>query len=230
MRDERRKEKEQRRAEACLPPNFFPFPLSLLNSRPYGVRLLIRQAANLRRPTLPPRAGYGPRRFHLESNRPASAANSILHPQGSRRPDQHHTLLPRRPNSLLRVSSSPRGNGTRRKGPADPSTSSDVDGHVAVWDLKVFRPRLFWKAHEGGLLAVEEWDEGILSCVSPHAASPLPETFIPTNKSHLTVKAATTESTTLPSPRDRRPSRGRPRLRSRVQRTLRVSFLRGVWT
>lgn len=34
---------------------------------------------------------------------------------------------------------------------------------MAVWDLKIFRPALFWKAHDGGLLAIEEWEEGILT-------------------------------------------------------------------
>ncbi|GAA5853863.1 hypothetical protein JCM8547_007478 [Rhodosporidiobolus lusitaniae] len=35
--------------------------------------------------------------------------------------------------------------------------SGDTEGHVALWDLQTFRVRRSWKAHEGGLLGVEEW-------------------------------------------------------------------------
>ncbi|GAA5954947.1 hypothetical protein JCM21900_005943 [Sporobolomyces salmonicolor] len=41
--------------------------------------------------------------------------------------------------------------------------SGDTDGFVAVWDLKTFRPKLFWKAHEGGLLSIEEMGHGLLT-------------------------------------------------------------------
>lgn len=37
---------------------------------------------------------------------------------------------------------------------------------MAVWNLKTFRPILFWKAHEGGLLSIEPWAAGILTCVN----------------------------------------------------------------
>ncbi|GAA5915880.1 hypothetical protein JCM5296_002521 [Sporobolomyces johnsonii] len=41
--------------------------------------------------------------------------------------------------------------------------SGDTDGFVAAWDLKTFRPKLFWKAHEGGLLSLEEMGDGLLT-------------------------------------------------------------------
>ncbi|GAA5936391.1 hypothetical protein JCM1841_002926 [Sporobolomyces salmonicolor] len=41
--------------------------------------------------------------------------------------------------------------------------SGDTDGFLAVWDLKTFRPKLFWKAHEGGLLSIEEMGHGLLT-------------------------------------------------------------------
>lgn len=44
-----------------------------------------------------------------------------------------------------------------------PLSCSDVDGWVSVWDLKTFRPRLFWQAHEAGILSIAEWNEGFLT-------------------------------------------------------------------
>ncbi|BGP50896.1 Astra associated protein 1 Asa1 [Rhodotorula kratochvilovae] len=41
--------------------------------------------------------------------------------------------------------------------------SGDTDGFVAVWDLRTFRPRYFWRAHEGGILGLEEVDGALLT-------------------------------------------------------------------
>jgi len=40
--------------------------------------------------------------------------------------------------------------------------SGDIDGWVGVWDLGTFRPVYFWRAHEGGLLSLADWQGGIL--------------------------------------------------------------------
>ncbi|GAA6033187.1 hypothetical protein JCM8097_002986 [Rhodosporidiobolus ruineniae] len=37
--------------------------------------------------------------------------------------------------------------------------SGDTSGLVILWDLKTFRPRASWQAHEGGVLGIEEWGE-----------------------------------------------------------------------
>ncbi|GAA5843240.1 hypothetical protein JCM9279_002033 [Rhodotorula babjevae] len=42
--------------------------------------------------------------------------------------------------------------------------SGDTDGFVAVWDLRIFRPRYFWRAHTAGILGlVELGDQGLLT-------------------------------------------------------------------
>jgi WD40 repeat protein len=40
--------------------------------------------------------------------------------------------------------------------------SGDIDGWVGVWDLRTFRPVYFWKAHEGGVLTLADWQDGLL--------------------------------------------------------------------
>ncbi|BGP26949.1 Astra associated protein 1 Asa1 [Rhodotorula toruloides] len=41
--------------------------------------------------------------------------------------------------------------------------TGDTNGFVAVWDLRSFRPRFFWKAHDRGVLGVEEHGNGVLT-------------------------------------------------------------------
>ncbi|BGP34618.1 Astra associated protein 1 Asa1 [Rhodotorula toruloides] len=41
--------------------------------------------------------------------------------------------------------------------------TGDTDGFVALWELRSFRPRFFWKAHEQGVLSVEEHGDGVLT-------------------------------------------------------------------
>lgn len=41
----------------------------------------------------------------------------------------------------------------------------DVDGFVAVWSLAIFRPLLFFRAHEAGILTIESYAQGVLTCV-----------------------------------------------------------------
>ncbi|KAI5479676.1 WD repeat protein [Pseudohyphozyma bogoriensis] len=41
--------------------------------------------------------------------------------------------------------------------------SGDIQGHVAVWDLTIFRPRLFWRPHAMGVLTLIEFDGGLLT-------------------------------------------------------------------
>ncbi|GAA5895766.1 hypothetical protein JCM8208_005082 [Rhodotorula glutinis] len=42
--------------------------------------------------------------------------------------------------------------------------SADTDGFVAVWDLRTFRPRYFWRAHDAGILGLAELgDQGLLT-------------------------------------------------------------------
>ncbi|WVR06632.1 hypothetical protein IAU60_003664 [Kwoniella sp. DSM 27419] len=41
--------------------------------------------------------------------------------------------------------------------------SGDQDGYVAILDLRVRRVICYWKAHDGGVLGLEEWEGGLLS-------------------------------------------------------------------
>ncbi|WVW85056.1 hypothetical protein I302_107092 [Kwoniella bestiolae CBS 10118] len=41
--------------------------------------------------------------------------------------------------------------------------SGDQDGYISVLDLKVRRVVAYWKAHEGGILGLEEWQGGLIS-------------------------------------------------------------------
>ncbi|BGP57545.1 Astra associated protein 1 Asa1 [Rhodotorula sphaerocarpa] len=41
--------------------------------------------------------------------------------------------------------------------------SGDTDGFVAAWNLRTFRPTHLWKAHEGGVLGLDELDGGVLT-------------------------------------------------------------------
>jgi len=43
--------------------------------------------------------------------------------------------------------------------------SGDQDGVVAITDLGTRRVVVSWKAHEGGVLGVGEWDGALVSCV-----------------------------------------------------------------
>jgi WD40 repeat protein len=43
--------------------------------------------------------------------------------------------------------------------------SGDQDGFVAITDLRVRRVVCFWKAHEGGVLGLEEWDGQLIRYV-----------------------------------------------------------------
>jgi WD40 repeat protein len=45
--------------------------------------------------------------------------------------------------------------------------SGDEDGNVAITDLDVRRVVAFWKAHENGVLAVGEWEGGLVRSVLP---------------------------------------------------------------
>ncbi|WWD05229.1 hypothetical protein V865_003302 [Kwoniella europaea PYCC6329] len=41
--------------------------------------------------------------------------------------------------------------------------SGDQDGYISILDLKVRRVVGYWKAHEGGILGLEEWQGGLIS-------------------------------------------------------------------
>ncbi|KAK4689687.1 ASTRA-associated protein 1, partial [Tremellales sp. Uapishka_1] len=41
--------------------------------------------------------------------------------------------------------------------------SGDQDGFVAITDLKLRRVVVYWQAHEGGLLGLEDWQNGLIS-------------------------------------------------------------------
>lgn len=41
----------------------------------------------------------------------------------------------------------------------------DTDGYVAIWHLRTYRPRYLWKAHDGGILGLQEFDGGVLTSV-----------------------------------------------------------------
>lgn len=49
----------------------------------------------------------------------------------------------------------------------------DVQGWLGIWDIKSFRPRLFWKAHAAGILSIEEYSKGIITLVLPSPLSSL---------------------------------------------------------
>jgi WD40 repeat protein len=49
--------------------------------------------------------------------------------------------------------------------------AGDQDGTVSITDLRARRVIASWKAHDGGILGLGEWDGGIVTCVHSPAVA-----------------------------------------------------------
>ncbi|WRT68100.1 uncharacterized protein IL334_005075 [Kwoniella shivajii] len=95
--------------------------------------------------------------------------------------------------------------------------SGDQDGFISILDLRVRRVIAYWKAHQGGILGLEEWQGGLISHGRDnviHFYEPVKKPYIPmtggggTTKPLETVKSLPTNTlnfcrfslTSLPAP------------------------------
>ncbi|KAM0755087.1 WD40 repeat-like protein [Meredithblackwellia eburnea MCA 4105] len=76
--------------------------------------------------------------------------------------------------------------------------AGDIDGFVGVWDLRTFRPRYFWKAHDAGLLDIVEWEGGLLTQARDNKLIYYPLPVVPP----LSETISRSSATAIPSPKD----------------------------
>ena len=74
----------------------------------------------------------------------------------------HTSSTPVGPSHLLRTHLAPI-NAVHFSGDNERLYSADADGHVVVTSTRSLRPIAQWKAHDDGILGIEEWDGKIVT-------------------------------------------------------------------